>query len=262
MEDIRTSNLRLVPYRIPPPKEDEYAWFNNGWFWRVYVDEQMITKLAVPFLATDRVIALWRNLQLPEWGSYEYISVRQAGNYVLWVDSLEKDCGSWRYSQALSGNFICFDVKAYARTIQQTAGEFQFHPCIYRSDDPAQQSLPRLTPRDLRQRLIFPETSYAIYRSPERDDDRWGADILRRVTKVIEYEELDTIRVSNPPAHYTELRIGFDEPPKFYESVWHIGKTEEGVAIRFIERPYFPVWLCGAAFDKALGTEPFLQART
>jgi hypothetical protein len=77
--------------------------------------------------------------------------------------------------------------------------------------------------------------------------------------KVIEYEELDAVRISNPPVHYTELRIGFDEPPDFYESVWHIGKTELGIVIRFVDRPYFPFWMCGAALDKALGSEPFLQ---
>jgi hypothetical protein len=98
IDPIPTSTLRLVAYRIPPPKEDEYAWFNNGWFWRVYVDEQLITELAVPFRASDHIITLWNDTRFPTWMPDNFISVRHLGDYVIWVDELEKELGFWTYS--------------------------------------------------------------------------------------------------------------------------------------------------------------------
>ena len=66
------------------------------------------------------------------------------------------------------------------------------------------------------------------------------------------------IRVCDPPEKWTEMRVGLDRPD-FPEARWQIGKTDDRIAIRFMQYPDFPLWVCGKPFDDALHSEPFLQ---
>ncbi len=264
MGNLHVAKLRLEARWISAPIREQYGLqYTDKLLWSVYIDDELVSDRCAPFLATDSVIELVADTQVPDWAwGLEFISARLIEDYVLWVDLLQDDKDYFwlrRNSNPLHGMIYCFDANSYAQDIDNIKGDNRHYPRFRRSQISNPRYPPELSVRDLRQMLTFPETCYAIYRIPERDDDPWGAEILGQVRKVIEYEELDMVRIIDLPGHFTELRIGFEEPPNFYECVWHISKTEQGVAIRFVERPYFPFWLCGAAFDKALGAEPFLS---
>ena len=257
MEELHISTLRLEPHRIHLPPDSEYRDPPEGiLLWRVFADDEQLTDDTLPFSPIDQALELHTNLQFPVWGyGGGYVSVRRIGEYVIWTKLLDSDNDDLIWGdEPLEERIIIFEGNTYGATINQAPSEVVFS---WRKSQ-LNETLPELTIVDLRNILTFPNPELALYRIPKREHDNLGAMVLRRVSRAV-HEELDAVCVSEPPAHYTELRIGFDELPDFYESVWHIGKTEQGVAIRFVEHPYFPLWLCGAAFDKALGSEPFLQ---
>jgi hypothetical protein len=175
MEDVRISTLRLESHRILPNRDEEHLLPEGGVFWRVFVDDEVITELAMPFFAVDRVIELEGNIQVPVWGhGSRIISVRGIGNYVIWTDLLEEDREYFLHRQPAFGRIMCFDADLYATIIQHTHADYRHHPLTTRGIDLSKLTLPQFSAKDLRRILTFPDTSYAIYRMPERDDDRWG----------------------------------------------------------------------------------------
>lgn len=251
------STLRIEPYLLAPPSECKYYYGSpEGEFvWRISVDNKQIAGQAYPFTSSDDLIELQIDPCHPYFSEgSDYAYVRRAGPYVFWLGQAE----SLLSFEIIPIKWICvFDVQEYRRTVDSIPERYRRPSGLSLTK---QDESSELKPAELAHWLKgqFPDPQYAIYRDPKLDNDGFGRKMLRRFIDAFT-DCGDDVRICSSPQHWTELQIGVDPPEGFCEVIWLVGKTEEGVAVRFVEFPTFPLWLCGEVFNRAFASEPFLQ---
>src|SRR5258708_3117217 len=100
-DSLHISKLRCEPHKIHPSHlgmvlNERYYGPPEGYtFWRIHIDDELLTDYAQPFLANDPTIELFGNIAVPFWGDGKgYVSVRRIGKYIIWCEPLE-DGGGW-----------------------------------------------------------------------------------------------------------------------------------------------------------------------
>ena len=203
-------------------------------FVRVYIDDELISELALPFRADSAVIALSGGdpdypTCIPE--DEGWVVARSVQEFVIWVDPLV-----WAgYTPNPSFGVLAFRSEQYASTLPGNINR-----------------LANLTPEEFRNILLrsFPPGDSAIYVSPESPGDVLGARLVRRTQRLFFDELPEQIRVAAPPEKWLEIRIGLDAKG-FPECVWRVGETKDDLAVWFVSNPSFPLWVSGKHVTEA-----------
>jgi hypothetical protein len=252
--------LRIEPHRIPPNTQSEhYAPPEGAVFYRVWVDGEALTDRATPFRSHFSMLELQGNVRYPFWADgSDYVSVRRWGEYVLWLPVLE-DSDEYVNSGLPENRMLVFGGLHYVQVVDSIRTDIDNSRLPHRERKDTEHTLPLLSRDELRQILMrqFPNPEVTLYRVPESPLDTVGGSILRRTRRSIEMLST-TLYLASPPDTWAEVRIGLDMP-EFDEAVWYIGRTDTGLAARFLKHPAFPLWLQGSAIDQAFAGEPFLK---
>jgi hypothetical protein len=318
------STLRVEPNRIRPGIKDYYGPEGGYVFWRLFVDDEVLTETAQPFQPSDPIIELSGNLSVPIYSDGDsYVSVRSLGHYVIWCRVFDDDMihvgRPWVDLPGLPDDRIfAFDASNYASSVMSAysmlegddsqtqyrklnedikndrfssfgasrTGVVYSRPAVTesganpkqtimsrlmrflslpRENDtievqpsasvPVRSALPELSQDEFRWLMArqLPDATLPLYRTPERPDDPRGWRLLWQGKAVV--DGWDTEYVASPPQDWIELRIGLDLPPEFPECVWRIGRAENGLALLFVSKPCFPVWICGEVVNRAFNAE-------
>ncbi len=272
--EAKISTLRCEPYIANRPDCPEgYYGPPELILWRVFVDEVCVANRALPFLAWDDVIELGANSCVPIFGDGgPFVCTRLLEDKIFWfgVHSSFLHTQMTHYDETtLPINFIyVFDANQYQQAIEeaqlkQAENERRkvaetsplqklFHflsgkPYTnLRIANPAPKPLPVLTAVELSDvlRNLYPrDLDLPLYRMPELESDRRGAELFRAVWNVINTQQA---KVSEAPPNAIEVRMGLDAEV-FVESVWQVGRIGDDIAILFEVEPHFPLWLGGFA---------------
>lgn len=268
---VEISKLRCEPYYadIPECREGYYG-PPELILWRVFVDDECVSREALPFDESATTLELAANKCFPIFGDGgDYVIVRLAGDKIVWF-------GIYSYfafseSKLLIDTVYVFDIVQYQQSIQQATaalsqpkpvkesqpnflhkllntvfGILTVKPSVTHSPSTATtiKPIPTLRSQDIKDALleVFPyDWDLPLYRIPELADDRRGERLYRAVWEAISLQE---IWISAPPPTSIEVRIGLDKEV-FVECLWKVGRVGDDIAILFVVEPHFPLWLKG-----------------
>lgn len=223
---LQLSKLRCEPNRIDPAQLPSYYGPQEGYtFWRVFVDDKLLSDMAQPFTAYDPVIELSGNSEVPIWGDgWGFVSVRQIGSYVIWCRPIAESLDDFLLDAGLpDGKFIIFDVADYTEALHSLVVPDGFiynnaerkRRCSYNlyyplSANPA-VCLPRLSSSELRSLLWheLPSDDLPIYRIPEKSDDPRGVKLLQRLKAALQVDDT-SLSAPPPPSRWLDVEIGLD----------------------------------------------------
>lgn len=264
------SKLRCEPYYADIPEcRDGYYGPPKLLLWRVFVDEVCVASEAMPFGALDAVIELTANKCVPVFSDGEdFIRVRSFGDKVLWFGLNFTIYDTSEGSPLPTDSLYVFDAKQYQRAIEEAQSQqvqkarlkeaeissiqkfFNFlsgkPPENFKIADIKSEPkpLPVLSSVELSDvlRHLYPRNlDLPLYRMPELESDKRGAELFRAVWNVINTQKAE---ISEPPTSAIEIRIGLDTD-EFVECLWQIGRVGDDIAILFVVEPHFPLWVSG-----------------
>jgi hypothetical protein len=245
--EAKISALRCEPYIADRPDcPDGYHGPPELILWRVFVDEVCVASEAMPFDALDAVLELRANKCVPIFSDGDdYVSVRMLDDKVFWfgfhLAFLYTHMPNYD-GTALPTDFIyVFDASQYQQAIEDAQIRLpQNNPHVKLAPKPP----PHLTTVELSDvlRNLYPrDLDLPLYRMPELESDRRGAELFRAVWNVINAQQ---VKLSVAPTSAIEVRIVLDAEV-FVESVWQVGRIGDDIAILFEIEPHFPLWLGG-----------------
>ncbi len=220
-------------------------------FWRVFIDDELITELAEPIKPQTYEITLSSDPECPGRWAYDhdgYVVVQSLGEYVLWFNPLVWESVWHESPSVVTFDAVVFNRKQYAAAIGVDEKHLQ---------------ISRLSPEQFYSVLHFkfPLPEDTLYTIPPLPNDPRGERLIKNVFEhffVASPSPLSQhIDIAIPPEQWGEIRIGL-ERDGFPEAVWRVGRTPTGIAVGFVKYPSFPLWLCGEHVDRAFA--PFIDA--
>ncbi len=272
--EAKISKLRCEPYTADIPDcPDGYYGPHELILWRVFVDDVRVANEAMPFRVLDAVIELSANKCVPIFSDGDnYVSVRLLEDKIYWfgfhLSFLFTHMPSYDGSTLPTDFIYVFDAKQYQLAIDEAQLQqvqntqhkevespplrkiFNFLRGTPRENfksigiNSEPKPLPVLTSTELSDvlRHLYPrDLDLPLYRMPELDSDRRGAELFRAVWNVINTQKA---RISEPPDSVIEIRIGLDMDV-FVECLWQFGRVGNDIAILFVVEPNFPLWISG-----------------
>ncbi len=223
------------------------------YLWRVWSDDRLVTDRAMPFTPGERWVELETDIQHPVSGDgHRWVWVRRISSYVVWFNP-PPGYPEGGYSPGLQkGEVLVFDFEQYTQVVAECIGQ---NLASDREEiDLSGKTLPELRPAEFRALLkqSLPDADAPIYTTPKMRSDPRGQKPVRAVKRHFIDQPPEHIQVSDAPDEIVKLRIGLDLEG-FPECEWYIGRLKNGLAVCFVSRPSFPIWLSGDHVDEAFG---------
>ena len=122
------SRLTLASNTVKRSGIDYFGPENGYTFWKVSIDEEVVSEIAQPFSSTDFAIELNGNTYVPIWGDGDgLVSVRSVSDkLILWCRPIITSLEYFLHKAALPDErFFVFDFEQYSEAIKQIASTIQ-----------------------------------------------------------------------------------------------------------------------------------------